>query len=79
MYFESQTRFGDIPRPREGSAVTFLDSTQAIADGVRAAIKYFSRTAHGSITVLPHSKPSEKHLPLLVGKLIKQSNAALTV
>ena len=79
MYFESQTRFGDIPRPREGSAVTFLDSTQAIADGVRAAIKYFSRTAHGSITVLPHPKPFEKHLPLLVGKVFKQSNAALTV
>src|SRR6478672_1262314 len=71
MYFESQTRFGDIPRPREGSAVTLLDSRQAIADGVRTAIKYFSRTAHGSITVLPHSKPFEKHLPLLVGKLIK--------
>ena len=27
MYLESQTQFGDILRPREGSAGTFLDPT----------------------------------------------------
>jgi hypothetical protein len=28
MYLESQTQFGDIPRPRKGSPDTFLDPTQ---------------------------------------------------
>jgi hypothetical protein len=28
MYLESQTQFGDIPRPRKGSPGTFLDPTQ---------------------------------------------------
>jgi hypothetical protein len=47
VYFECQTQFGDIPRPREESAGTFLDSAQSVADRVGVAIKYFSRTAHG--------------------------------
>ena len=59
------------PSASRGIGRYVLDSTQAIADGVRAAIKYFSRTAHGSIIVLPHPKPFEKHLPLLVGKVVK--------
>ena len=71
MYLERQTQFGDIPRPREGSAGVFLDSAQAVADGVRVANKYLRSTAHRRIVVLPHPKRFEKHLPLLVGKITK--------
>jgi hypothetical protein len=46
MYLECQTQFGDVPWPREGSAGVFLDSAQAVADGVRVADKHLSRTAH---------------------------------
>ena len=59
MHFERDTQFGDIPRPREGSAGSFLNSTQAMADGVRVAEKSFSRTAHRRIVVLPHPKRFE--------------------
>src|SRR6476469_3778081 len=69
MYLERQTQFGDILRPREGSAGTFLDSTQAVADGVRVAAKHLSRTAHRRIIVLPHPKCFEKHLAVRVGKV----------
>ena len=71
MYLENQTQFGDIPRPREGSAGMFLDSAQPVADGVGVADKYFSRTAHRPIIVLPHPKRFEQHLPVLVGKIAK--------
>ena len=71
MYFECQTQFGDIPWPREGSAGTFLDPTQPVADRVRVAKKYLSRTAHRRIVVLPHPKRFEKHLPVVVGKVAK--------
>src|SRR5271155_1783301 len=71
VYFERQTQFGDIPWPREGSAGTFLDSTQPVADGVRVAKKSLSRTAQRRIVVLPHPKRFEKHLPVLVGKVAK--------
>src|ERR1700733_14560477 len=37
MYLECQTKFGDIPWPGEGSAGTFLDSVQPVADRVRVA------------------------------------------
>jgi hypothetical protein len=42
---------------------------------------YFERLtgAQGSIIFLPHRKRFEKHLPFLVGKVVKQSNAPLTV
>src|SRR6478736_7159692 len=71
MYLESQTQFGDILRPRKGSAGMFLDSAQPVADGVRVANKHLSRSAHRRITVLPHPKRVEKHLTLLVGKIAK--------
>ena len=71
MYLESQTQFGDILRPREGSAGTFLDPTQPVADRVRVASKHLSRTAHRRIIVLPHPKRFEQHLALLVGKAAK--------
>src|SRR6478672_12089628 len=51
--FERQTQFGEIAWPREGSAGVFLDSAQAVADGVRVANKYLSRAAHRCIVVLP--------------------------
>ena len=53
MYLEGQTQFGDIPWPREGSAGVFRDSAQAVAHGVRVAMKCLSRTAHRRIVVLP--------------------------
>jgi hypothetical protein len=59
VYFESQTQFGDIPWPREGSAGTLLDSTQPVPDRVRVAKKYLSHTAHRRIVVLPHPKRFE--------------------
>jgi hypothetical protein len=68
---ESQAQFGDIPWPREGSAGVFLDPAQPVADGVRVANEYLSRTAHRRIVVLPHPKRFEKHIPVLVGKLAK--------
>src|SRR5882757_3653941 len=68
MYLESQTQFGDILRPREGSAGTFLDSTQPVADRVRVTNKRLSRTAHRRISVAPRPKRFEQQLPLLVGK-----------
>src|SRR6185312_13820079 len=49
MYLERETQFGDIPWPRKGSAGVFLDSAQAVADGVRVANEYRSRTAHRRI------------------------------
>ena len=52
MYLERQTQFGDIPRPREGSAGVFLDSAQAVTGRVRVADKDLSRTAHRRIVVL---------------------------
>src|SRR6476646_11257037 len=70
MYFECQTQFGDILRPREGSAGVFLDSTQSVADRVWVASKCFSCTAHGPIVVLPYPKRFEKHLPV-IGKVAK--------
>ena len=79
MYLESQTQFGDILRPREGSAGTFLDPTQPVADRVRVASKHLSRTAHRRIIVLPHPKRFKKHLPLLVGKIAKTVQRAPTV
>ena len=69
MYLESQTQFGDIPWPRQGSAGVFLDSAQPVADGVRMADKHLSRTAHRRIVVLLHPKRFEKHLPVLVGNI----------
>ena len=35
VYFESQTKFGDVPWPRKRSAGVFLDSAQSVADGSR--------------------------------------------
>ena len=77
MYLESQTQFGDVPRPRQGSARTFLDPTQPVAERVRVANKHLSRSAHRRISVLPHPKRFEQHLALLVGKVTKtvQRNA----
>src|ERR1700747_1910619 len=69
MYLESQTQFGDILRPREGSAGTFLDSTQPVADRVRVASKRLSRTPHRRIRVPPCPKRFEQQIPLLVGKV----------
>src|SRR5277367_7193243 len=71
VYFECQTQFDKIPWPQKGSAGTFLDPTQPVADRVRVTKKYLSRAAHRRITVLPHPKRVEKHLPLLVGKVVK--------
>src|ERR1700754_84231 len=71
LYFESQTQFGDIPGPREGSAAVFLDSAQAVAHGVRVASKYRSRSAHRRIVVLPHPKRFEQQPPVVVGKVAK--------
>jgi hypothetical protein len=71
VYFECQTQFGDVPWPGEGSAGTFLDPTQPVADRVGVANKYFSRTAHGRIVVLPDPKRFEKHLPIPIGKIAK--------
>jgi hypothetical protein len=34
VYLEGQTKFGDVPWSREGSAGVFLDSTQPVAHGV---------------------------------------------
>src|ERR1700750_1341770 len=73
LYFESQTQFGDIPGPREGSAAGFLDWAQAVAPGVRVAVKDLSRTAHRRIVVLPHPKRFEQQLPVVVGKVAKTS------
>jgi hypothetical protein len=77
--FERQIQFGDILRPREGSAGVFLDPTQAVAHGVRVANEYLSRAAHRCIVVLPHPKRFKKHLPLLVGKIAKTVQRAPTV
>jgi hypothetical protein len=52
-YLESQTQFGDIPGPRKGSAGTFLDPTQPVADRVRVAHKHLTRTARRRIIVMP--------------------------
>ena len=71
MYLERQTQFGDIPWPREGSAGTYLDPAQPVADGVRVANKHRSRTTHRRIVVLPHPKRFKQHLPVLVGKIAK--------
>src|SRR5271166_7025167 len=69
MYLERQTQFGDIPWPREGSAGVFLDSAQSVADRVRVAKQYLSRTVHRRISVLPYPKRFEQCLALLVGKV----------
>src|SRR4029077_2752550 len=71
MYLESQTHFGDIPGPRKGSAGVFLDSAQAVADGVRVTNENLSRTAHRRIVVQPHPKRFKKYLPVRVGKIAK--------
>ena len=46
VYLERQTQFGDIPRPRKGSAGVFLDPAQPVADGVRVADKHLGRAVH---------------------------------
>src|SRR5277367_7021721 len=61
VYFECQTQFGDIPWPQKGSAGTFLDPTQPVADRVGVACEHLSRNAHGPIGVLPHPKRFEQH------------------
>jgi hypothetical protein len=71
MYFERLNRVPRHPSASRGIGRYVLDSTQAVADGVRAAINYFSRTAQGSIIVLPHRKRFEKQIPFLVGKVVK--------
>ena len=71
MYLESQTQFGDIPRPLKGSAGMFLDPPQPVANRVRMANKYLSCAAHRRVVVLPHPKRIEQHLPVLVGKIAK--------
>ena len=79
MYLERQAQFGDIPRPREGSAGVFLDSAQPVADGVGVGNKYLgvprteaSLSCHARNVSNSISRSSSGRSP-------KPSNAAPTV
>ena len=50
MYLERQKQFGEILRPRKGSAGMFLNPAQAMAHSVGMANKHFGGAAHRRTT-----------------------------
>ena len=78
MNLEGQTEFRDIPWTRQRPAGVFRDSAQSMPHRVGVATKS-PRPRHRPVIVLPRPKRFEKHLPVLVGKVTKPSNAAPTV